>query len=225
MCVRVCVMEWGCCLRRLHVTNWEMKCSNEVLKWRLLQEFAGFIVSLWPGPCPLEYIRWHSKQSLCTISMSLRSTQTQPMLNKLQHTITHCNTLQRIDPAYLVERTATHCNTLKYTKTYCNTLQHTTIRCNTLQHTATHCNTYTRPILNLESPTSEWSCPYTLILISRPFWYCLSTSICLPRGLLPVDDLILWYVLATRGHSLRTRLRRPWSISSAVQAPRCTCPA
>ena len=40
----------------------------------------------------------------------------------LQHTATHCNTLQHI------------CNTLQHTATHCNTLQHI---CNTLQHTGT----------------------------------------------------------------------------------------
>ena len=36
------------------------------------------------------------------------------------------------------------CNTLQHTATHCNTLQyteHTATHCNTLQHTATHCNT------------------------------------------------------------------------------------
>jgi len=40
--------------------------------------------------------------------------------------MTHSNTLQH---------TATHCNTLQH-----NTLQHTATHCNTLQHTATHCS-------------------------------------------------------------------------------------
>ena len=45
----------------------------------------------------------------------------------------HCNILQH---------TATHCNTLQhYTQSHCNTLQHTATHCNTLQHTATHRNT------------------------------------------------------------------------------------
>ena len=50
----------------------------------------------------------------------------------LQHTATHCNTLQLAAP---------HCNTLQHTAIYCNTLQHTAAHCKTLQHTATDCNT------------------------------------------------------------------------------------
>jgi len=70
----------------------------------------------------------------------------------MQHSATHCNTLQYT----ATHHTATHYNTLQYTTlqlaaTRCNTLQHTAIHhtakhCNTLQyitlqHTATHCNT------------------------------------------------------------------------------------
>ena len=83
----------------------------------------------------------------------------------LQHTATHCNTLQhechtkKCLPrvimrlvmremtqethclVYLVLQCGRQCNTLHYTATHCNTLQHTATHCNTLQHTATHCNT------------------------------------------------------------------------------------
>ena len=45
--------------------------------------------------------------------------------NTLQHTATHCNTLQHLTHTYQV---ATHYN---------NTLQHTATHCNTPQHTAT----------------------------------------------------------------------------------------
>jgi len=80
----------------------------------------------------------------------------------LQHTATHCNTLQhaatelRATPAIGATRTATH--TATHIAKHCNTLQHNTTypaidlratvahahcntHCNTLQHTATHCNT------------------------------------------------------------------------------------
>ena len=40
-----------------------------------------------------------------------------------------------------MQHTATHCNTLQYTAIHCNTLQPTAAHCNTLQHTATHGNT------------------------------------------------------------------------------------
>jgi len=44
----------------------------------------------------------------------------------LQHTATHCNTLQ-----HALQHTATHCSTLPHTATHCNTLQHTATHCNT----------------------------------------------------------------------------------------------
>jgi len=46
-------------------------------------------------------------------------------------TATHCNTL------HTLQHTATHCNTIQNTTTRCNVLQHTATRCNTLQHAAT----------------------------------------------------------------------------------------
>jgi len=72
----------------------------------------------------------------------------------LQHTATHCNTLQTycntlkktwpftffLDPGST--QTATHCNTLQHSATLCNTLkQLATSVLNILQHSATHCNT------------------------------------------------------------------------------------
>ena len=74
----------------------------------------------------------------------------------MQHTATHCNTLQHTGVAVRtrgtfpddLQHTATHCNTLQHTATHCNTLVyqcghegHFQMICNTLQHTATHCNT------------------------------------------------------------------------------------
>jgi len=69
--------------------------------------------------------------------------------NTLQHTATHCNTLQhtrriaRWDSDTLLQHTATHCQTqdVPHVGTWradCNTLQHTATHCNALQHTATH---------------------------------------------------------------------------------------
>ena len=69
------------------------------------------------------------------------------MCNTLQHTATHCKTLQHIcntlQHAKIYCNTfATLCNTLQHTiASSCSTLQHTATHCNTLQHTATHCNT------------------------------------------------------------------------------------
>jgi len=73
----------------------------------------------------------------------------------LQHTTTHCNTLQRT-VTHTLQHITTHCNTLQRTTTHA--LQHTATQqvgrinsvslththihtCNTLQHTATRCNT------------------------------------------------------------------------------------
>jgi len=84
--------------------------------------------------------------------------------NSLQHTATHCNTLQRMcrethsnilvhtpDTLQLTEthgnimqHTATHVSgdSLQHTATHCNILQLSVTHGNTLQHTATtHCNT------------------------------------------------------------------------------------
>ena len=90
------------------------------------------------------------------------------LLYQLQHTASHCNTLQHTATLcctlcillYDLQHTATHCNTLQHTATHCythmqvrktlalqhtgthsNTLQHTATHCSTLQHTATHCST------------------------------------------------------------------------------------
>jgi len=63
---------------------------------------------------------------------------------QLQHTATHCNTLQRIATGYgkCVPDKGFNCNhvsfdTLQPTATHYNILQHTATHCNTLQHTAT----------------------------------------------------------------------------------------
>jgi len=80
----------------------------------------------------------------------------------LQHTATHCNTLQHIIPEVrlgcFIRRALCgllHCNTLQHTATHCITLYPKkdqtasfaersvgcyTSHCNTLHHTATHCN-------------------------------------------------------------------------------------
>ena len=88
----------------------------------------------------------------------------------LQHTATHCNTLQST-----LQHTATHYHYMKLgkkkresskcnyyinspgamVKAHCNTLQHTATYCNTLQHTATHCNTLQH------THTSRNSCMHT----------------------------------------------------------------
>jgi len=70
-------------------------------------------------------------------------------VNTLQHTATHCNTLQLkhvfhfriLPPSTVATHIATHCSTLQHTAAHCNTLQHTATHCNTLQHIAVHDNT------------------------------------------------------------------------------------
>jgi len=79
----------------------------------------------------------HTYQILCAIAVHELGRTDIPVdlpLWCLQHTATHCNTL---------DHTTTHSrNALQHTATYCDTLQHTATHCNTLQHTATHsCNT------------------------------------------------------------------------------------
>jgi len=57
--------------------------------------------------------------------------------NTLQHTATHCNTLQQTvmsDTHFILNRLSKekYCNTPRYTETHCNTLQHTATHYNTL---------------------------------------------------------------------------------------------
>jgi len=65
----------------------------------------------------------------------------------LQHTATHCNTLQHMSicnrrrKTSAEHATATDCNRLQQTATDCNRLQQTATQCNRLQQTATDCNT------------------------------------------------------------------------------------
>ena len=78
----------------------------------------------------------------------------------LQHTASHCNTLQAEEDGRKTSDTSLHCNTLQHTATHCNSLHHTATRfrqrnmatkrrtlvctathCNKLQLTASHCNT------------------------------------------------------------------------------------
>jgi len=53
----------------------------------------------------------------------------------MQHTATHCNTLQHL------QHTATRCRWHRYVwgKRRNDALEHAATHCNTLQHTATHC--------------------------------------------------------------------------------------
>ena len=93
------------------------------------------------------------------VSDTLASIQKYRHSRTLQHTATHCNTLERtVSDSLAIIKTQRCSRTLQHTARRCNTLQHTATHClrhaaiiktqrrsrthcNTLQHTATHCNT------------------------------------------------------------------------------------
>jgi len=77
-----------------------------------------------------------------------------PRGNTLQHTATHCNTLQQTATDYGTQDywlAAAHCDTQNE--------QHTAPHCDTTQHTATHCDTLHRmligPLHTLAHSTEE----------------------------------------------------------------------
>ena len=95
-------------------------------------------------------------------------------LYPLQHTATHCNTLQHTAIYCKLQHATEHCSTLWHTATHCNITLHprcnalhlhctrtgctlvcrrfpisSAIRCNILQHAATHCHTLQHAALNL----------------------------------------------------------------------------
>jgi len=86
--------------------------------------------------CNRVCMRHHSSRSGCHHTQKCYDVYT------IQHTATHCNTLQQTATHLLT--TTTHCNTLQHTKewmpSYSNMSQHAynSTHYNTLQHTATH---------------------------------------------------------------------------------------
>jgi len=66
------------------------------------------------------------------------------LLSVLQHTATHCNTLQH----------TARCNTLQHTATHHNTLQHTTPHCNTPHHMQ-HPIPWDRNLVSSQKPVSS----------------------------------------------------------------------
>jgi len=92
-----------------------------------------------PLPCSSAGRRFAVSMTRLNHYQHLEARPAAPHCNTLQHTATHCNTLQ-----LEARHTAPHCNTLQHTATHCNALQlearHTAPHRNTLQHTATHCN-------------------------------------------------------------------------------------
>jgi len=86
-----------------------------------------------------------------SFNMSYRVCSVSPHKNyKLQHTATHCNTLQHTAGAHLWHKDCAcntlphiviHCSMLHHTASHCITLHFTASHCIALHHTATHCNT------------------------------------------------------------------------------------
>ena len=79
--------------------------------------------------------------------LHLRYTQVGQAVDSLQHTATHCNTLQHTAIRTGGTRcrfAATHqqpCHSLHHTASYCTTLHHTAPYCTAPHRTAPHCNT------------------------------------------------------------------------------------
>jgi len=106
-------------------------------------------------------------------------------LVRLQHTATHCNTLQTLQHTantathiIKLQHTATRCDTLQHTATHSITLQHTATRCATLCHTATHCNTL-HPLGICKSPICDMTHLYvrhdSFIHVTRLIHLCDTT--------------------------------------------------
>jgi len=104
-----------------------------------LQHALQQIATRYHRPC--KKVSHPTNTPLANIKLTLQHTATHCYTlqhDALQHTVLHCNAL----PLHLVrdinltlQRAATHCNTLRHTATHCDTLRHT------LQHTATYRNT------------------------------------------------------------------------------------
>jgi len=79
--------------------------------------------------------------------------------NTLQHTATHCNTLQHTHTQTQLSRVRAFVN---FTASYCNTLLHSAVyihsHCNILQHTATHCTTQQHPAMHLHHDNTHKHC-------------------------------------------------------------------
>jgi len=78
----------------------------------------------------------------------------------LQHTATHCNSLQHVAKHTGDSELATDVSHANCAAALCNTLLHTATHCNSLQHTALHCNT--QEILNWRQ---MWYTPMALGLL------------------------------------------------------------
>ena len=82
----------------------------------------------------------------------------------LQHTATHCNTLQHAETASWLANT--HCHTLQHTAMHFNTQQRTATHCNALQHTASYCNTQKPQVHSRAHAATQWK------MLERAATYC-----------------------------------------------------
>jgi len=134
-CVAVC-----CSILKSHekksVLQFVIVCWSVLLRMRIETVYTWVFVRVFM--CNLDGETW-------TDSEFLNAT--------LQHTATHCNTLQHATIKWLIhtqtilakhhaealQHTATDCNRLQQTATDCNIVQHPAPQCTTLHHTAKHC--------------------------------------------------------------------------------------
>ena len=102
--------------------------TRSCVAWRIHMRFAVFqaVLTMWEDLRECNTLQHTAPQ--CN---TLHYTDPAAVLQIILHT-TQYATLQH---------TATHCNTLQHPATPCNTLQHTATHCNTLQYTAPHYNT------------------------------------------------------------------------------------
>jgi len=101
----------------------------------------------------------------------------------MQHTATHCNTLQHIrvllcEIEYLRSIAMVTRLTLQHTATalqpHCNILQHAVTHYNTLQHTATHCNTLQHTAAHIQTPASDTHCSDCVLNVCCSVLQCVA---------------------------------------------------
>jgi len=146
------VMVWRSILQCIAVCSSELQwaevcCSviQRVVVYDYLDHTSSLISRDYRG---INQHKYHTSATQVHYKRNTRATH----YNTLQHTATHCNTLQQQTATRWFHKTprkrypssrhtAAHCNTLQHISAHCSTLQHTAARCSTLQHKATQCNT------------------------------------------------------------------------------------
>jgi len=138
----VCVSTCACIRtkeREKRARQREKACIYAAVRVRETEFCASFSLPLLRSLC-LSFclsLRFTCYLSLSSLSLSTYNqmsiwevTLCTTPYDTLQHTATHCNTLQNIaNPRNTLQHTATH------------TMHRTATHCNTLPHTATHCHT------------------------------------------------------------------------------------